>query len=164
MSSKTLITSGSAFESQIGYSRAVIIGSWILVSGTTGYNFPPYLSSFVPPFLSSSTHPSAPNLHSYDYITSTISPSIEMQCEQALQNIQAALSVAGSSMKDVVRVRYILPDAKMFPRCWPILKRWFGDVKPVATMLQAGLMEEVMLIEIEVTARKGAGSDGELPL
>lgn len=66
-------------------------------------------------------------------------------------------------MKDVVRVRYILPDAKMFSRCWPILRQWFGDVKPAATMLQAGLMEEVMLIEIEVTARKGAGGDGDLP-
>lgn len=62
-------------------------------------------------------------------------------------------------MKDVVRVRYILPDAKQFPLCWPVLKRWFGDVRPAATMVQAGLMEEAMLIEIEVTARRAGGMD-----
>jgi len=122
---RRLISSGSSFESLIGYSRAVVSGSWIFVSGCTGY----------------------------DYGNRTISPDIVEQAEQAMLNIDAALKDAGASMKDVLRVRYILPDAKQFQLCWPILQKWFGDVRPAATMIQAGLMEEVMRIEIEVTAK-----------
>lgn len=70
-------------------------------------------------------------------------------------NIQAALREAGAEMKDIVRVRYILPDRKDFPSTWPVLRKWFGDVRPAATMMQAGLMEEGMRIEVEVTARMG---------
>jgi enamine deaminase RidA (YjgF/YER057c/UK114 family) len=76
------------------------------------------------------------------------------QTEQTILNIEAALIEAGSSIKDVVRVRYILPQRKDFPKCWPVLRKWFGDVRPAATMIQAGLMEEIMKIEIEVTAKK----------
>jgi enamine deaminase RidA (YjgF/YER057c/UK114 family) len=76
------------------------------------------------------------------------------QTEQAILNIEAALTEAGSSIKDVVRVRYILPQKKDFPKCWPVLRKWFGDVRPAATMIQASLMEEIMKIEIEVTAKK----------
>ena len=76
-----------------------------------------------------------------------------------MQNIQDALLEAGSSMTDVVRVKYILPDAKKFPLCWPVLRKWLGEVRPAATMIQAGLMEEAMQIEIEVTARSKDGSD-----
>jgi enamine deaminase RidA (YjgF/YER057c/UK114 family) len=76
-----------------------------------------------------------------------------------MQNIQSALVESGSSMTDVVRITYVLPDAKKFPLCWPVLQKWLGDVRPAATMIQAGLMEEVMQIEIEVTARgKDSGS------
>jgi len=121
---RTLISSGSAFEAQIAYSRAVVAGDWVFVSGTTGF----------------------------DYSTMTISGDIAEQTEQCLQNIAAALQQAGSSMADVVRVTYVLPDASQFEKCWPVLQKYFGDVRPAAMMLSAGLLDERMLIEIEVTA------------
>ncbi|KAK4163258.1 Endoribonuclease L-PSP/chorismate mutase-like protein [Cladorrhinum sp. PSN259] len=126
-SSRRLISSNSPFESQIGYSRAVVSGDFIFVSGCTGY----------------------------DYKTGLISPDVVQQAEQAFLNIQAALNEAGGAgMKDVVRVRYILVDRREFESVWPVLQKYLGDVRPAATMIQAGLMEEVMRIEVEVTARK----------
>ncbi|ODA77940.1 hypothetical protein RJ55_06543 [Drechmeria coniospora] len=123
------ISSGSAFEADIGYSRAVIVDDWIEISGTTGYN----------------------------YQTGAISPDVAEQAEQALQNIDAALQQAGSSIGDVVRVRYMLPDRNDFPTTWPVLRKWFGEVRPAATMVESGLMKEEMKIEIEVTAKRGCG-------
>ncbi|KAF6823086.1 endoribonuclease L-PSP [Colletotrichum musicola] len=122
------ISSGSAFEAQIGYSRAVVTGDLVFVSGTTGYN----------------------------YQTGVISPNIVEQTEQTMENIAAALADAGAEMKDVVRVRYILPDRNDFQKTWPVLQKYFGEVRPAATMVQAELMEEAMKIEIEVTAKKEA--------
>lgn len=90
----------------------------------------------------------------YDYKTGTISEDIVEQTEQTLQNVADALAAAGANMRHVVRVRYILPDRSLFPQTWPVLQKWFGDVRPAATMIQAGLFEEAMKIEIEVTARK----------
>lgn len=124
--SRQLISSGSTFEEEIGYSRAVVEGNWIFVSGTTGF----------------------------DYATMEISATIEQQTEQCLLNIISALNNANAELKDVVRVLYILPDANDFPKCWPILKKYFGDIRPVATMIAAGLADKRMLIEIEVTAMK----------
>jgi len=129
---RRLISSGSTFERDIGYSRAVVDGEWVFVSGTTGF----------------------------DYTTMTISDDVEQQAEQCLRNIEAALREAGAAMADVVRVHYLLPDAADFPRCWPALKRWFGEVRPAATMMSVGLADPRMRIEIEVTARKGSGSGG----
>jgi enamine deaminase RidA (YjgF/YER057c/UK114 family) len=126
--SRKLISSGSTFEERIGYSRAVVDGDWIFVSGTTGF----------------------------DYSTMTISDSILEQAEQSLKNIDAALGQAGSSLKDVVRVTYIVPNAEDFEQCWPVLRKYFGEVRPAATMISAGLADPRMKIEIEVTARKGA--------
>ncbi len=126
---RRLISSGSTFERDIGYSRAVVDGEWIFVSGTTGF----------------------------DYATMTISDDVEQQAEQCLRNIDAALGEAGAAMTDVVRVHYLLPDAAEFPRCWPVLKRWFGEVRPAATMMAVGLADPRMRIEIEVTARRGSG-------
>ena len=123
---RRLISSGSSFEREIGYSRAVVDGEWIFVSGTTGF----------------------------DYRAMTISESVTEQTEQCLLNIQAALEEAGASLRDVVRVRYILPNAADFPQCWPILRKHFGDVRPAATMISAGLADPRMRIEIEVTARR----------
>lgn len=123
---RTLISSGSTFESQIGYSRAVVAGDWVFVSGTTGF----------------------------DYSTMTISNDVAEQAEQCLKNIAAALQQAGSSMADVVRVTYVLPDASQFEQCWPVLRQYFGDVRPAAMMICAGLVDKRMLIEIEVTALK----------
>ena len=122
---RRLISSGSTFESQIGYSRAVVDGDWVFVSGTTGF----------------------------DYTDMTISDDVAAQADQTLRNIGAALAEAGASFVDVVRVRYILPNAADFPACWPALRAAFGDVRPAATMIQAGLADPRMKIEIEVTAR-----------
>jgi enamine deaminase RidA (YjgF/YER057c/UK114 family) len=123
---RRLISSGSSFERQIGFSRAVVDGEWVFVSGTTGF----------------------------DYTTMTISDDVVEQAEQCLRNIQAALTEAGSRFEDVVRVRYILPAAADFEPCWEVLRRYFGDVRPSATMIAAGLADPRMKIEIEVTARK----------
>lgn len=121
---RTLISSGSTFEKQIGYSRAVVQGDWIFVSGTTGY----------------------------EYISMTISEDVAEQAEQTLKNIIQALEQADASLADVVRVHYILPNAKDFEACWPVLQKYFGEVLPAATMFSAGLADEKMKIEIEVTA------------
>jgi enamine deaminase RidA (YjgF/YER057c/UK114 family) len=124
---RRLISSGSTFEKEIGYSRAVVDGEWIFVSGTTGF----------------------------DYSTMTIPEGLDEQTEQALKNIEAALAEAGSSLRDVVRVTYILPNADEFSQCWTTLRKYFGEIRPAATMISAGLADPRMRIEIEVTARIG---------
>ncbi len=126
MTTRKYISSGSTFEAEIGYSRAVVDGDWIFVSGTTGF----------------------------DYRSMTISESVEVQTEQCFRNILEALAQAGAGLRDVVRVRYILPDASEFERTWPVLRRYFGDVRPAATMIAAGLADPRMKIEIEVTAKR----------
>lgn len=126
---RTLISSGSSFEQEIGYSRAVVQGDWVFVSGTTGF----------------------------DYATMGIAEDIESQTEQCLRNIDAALQQAGASVRDVVRVTYVLPDGSEFPKTWPVLRRWFGEVRPAAMMISAGLADPRMRIEIEVTALKLPG-------
>ena len=122
------ISSGSTFEAQIGYSRAIAAGPWVFVSGTTGF----------------------------DYSTMTIADGVVEQAEQCLKNIEAALAQAGATMSDVVRVTYVLPDSSEFEACWPVLRRYFGDVRPAAMMISAGLADPRMKIEIEVTALKGS--------
>lgn len=126
---RELISSGSPFEAQIGYSRAVVQGDWVFVSGTTGF----------------------------DYTTMEISEDVTAQAEQCFANIEAALLKAGSSMADVVRVHYILPDAAWWEACWPVTSKWLGQVRPAATMFVAALQDPRMKIEIEVTALKQAG-------
>ena len=126
---RRLIGSGSTFEEEIGYSRAVVDGEWVFVSGTTGF----------------------------DYERMTISPDLVEQTEQALRNIRDALVQARASMADIVRVTYVLPVASEFPQCWPVLRRWFGEVRPAAMMISAGLADPRMRIEIEVTALKLPG-------
>lgn len=123
---RQLIISGSTFEAQIGYSRAVVAGDWVFVSGTTGF----------------------------DYATMTISDDVVMQAEQCLKNIASALQQAGSSLQDVVRVTYVLPQTADFEPCWPVLRKYFGEVRPAAMMISAGLVDPRMKIEIEVTALK----------
>lgn len=124
---RQLISSGSTFEAQIGYSRAVVAGPWVFVSGTTGF----------------------------DYSTMTIADDVVAQAEQCLKNIEAALAQAGATLADVVRVTYVLPDASEFEACWPVLRKHFGEVRPAAMMISAGLADPRMKIEIEVTALKG---------
>lgn len=123
---RRLISSGSTFEADIGYSRAVVDGDWVFVSGTTGF----------------------------DYTTMTIAEGISEQAERCLVNISSALAQAGASLEDVVRVTYVVPDASEFKQCWPVLRGVFGLIRPAATMISAGLADPRMRIEIEVTARK----------
>ena len=127
---RQLISSGSTFEEQIGYSRAVVAGDWVFVSGTTGF----------------------------DYATMTIADGVVEQAEQCLRNIASALEQAGAGIDEVVRVTYVLPDGGDFEACWPVLRKYFGNVRPAAMMISAGLADPRMKIEIEVTALKGSGT------
>ena len=123
---RRLISSGSKFEAEIGYSRAIVDGDWIWVAGTTGF----------------------------DYDSMTISDDVAEQADQTLKNIAAAMAKAGFSLSDVVRATYIFPDAKDFEPCWPVLRKYFGDIRPASTMIAAGLADPRMKIEIEVTGKK----------
>jgi glyoxylase I family protein len=124
------IGSGSSFEAQIGYSRAIVAGDWVFVSGTTGF----------------------------DYSTMTIADDLVAQTEQCFRNIEAALAQAGAGLRDVVRVTYVLPEGSQFEQCWPVLRQYFGQVRPAAMMISAGLADPRMKIEIEVTALKQAAA------
>ena len=125
------LSSGSAFETQMGYVRCVNDGNYLHVSGTTGY----------------------------DYATMTIAEDVEAQAEQCLRNIETILAEAGAGFADVVRVRYILPERADFEACWPVLRRYFGEHPPAATMLVAGLYDPAMKLEVEVTARVPGQAD-----
>jgi enamine deaminase RidA (YjgF/YER057c/UK114 family) len=127
---RRLISSGSTFEKEIGYSRAVVDGEWIFVSGTTGF----------------------------DYSKMTISDDLLEQTDQCFRNIEMALKEAGSSLKDTVRVTYVFPVAADFEKCWPVMRRYLGDVRPAAMMISAGLSDPRMLIEIQITARIRSGN------
>lgn len=122
---RRLISSGSPFEAEIGYSRAVVQDGWVFVAGTTGF----------------------------DYATMEIAEGVAAQAEQTFRNIDTALRAAGAAMADVVRVTYYLPDAALWPACWPVTRAWLGAARPAATMLVAGLQDPRMKIEIEVTAK-----------
>jgi enamine deaminase RidA (YjgF/YER057c/UK114 family) len=113
------------YAAEIGYSRAVVDGDWVFVSGTTGY----------------------------DYASMGIAEDVAAQCDQALRNIAAALAEAGATLADVVRANYIVPDRADWEPCWPVLRRHFGENRPASTLIHAGLQSEAMRIEIEVTAR-----------
>lgn len=119
------ISSGSIFEEQVGYSRAVVADGFVFVAGTTGY----------------------------DYETMTMPESVADQCANTLKTIEKALVEAGSGLDHVVQARYILPNPDDFEACWPHLKAAFGAARPAATMMVAGLMTPEMKVEIEVVAR-----------
>lgn len=126
MAERRLISSGSSFEKAMGYSRAVVDGEWIHVSGTTGY----------------------------DYSSMTIVEDVEGQTEQIFRNIAAALAQADASLDDVVRARYYLTDARYFPLIAPICGRHFAKARRAATALICQLIDPAIKVEIEVTARK----------
>jgi enamine deaminase RidA (YjgF/YER057c/UK114 family) len=128
---RQLISSGSTFEREIGYSRAVVEGDWIFVSGTTGF----------------------------DYDNMTISDDLVDQAEQCFKNISGALNKAGADLRDIVRVIYVLPEASDFPRCWPTFRKYLGEVRPAAMMISAGLSDPRMRIEIQVTAKRRSEAD-----
>jgi enamine deaminase RidA (YjgF/YER057c/UK114 family) len=123
---RRLISSGSRFEAEAGYSRAVVDGEWVFVAGTTGF----------------------------DYAAMTIAEDPVEQARQAFRNIESALAEAGTSLADVVRVRYYVPDINDWPAIVPVLGEFFGAIRPAATALVCGLVDPRMKIEIEVTARR----------
>jgi enamine deaminase RidA (YjgF/YER057c/UK114 family) len=124
---RRLISSGSPFETEAGYSRAVVDGGWIFVAGTTGF----------------------------DYAQMTIVDDPAEQARQAFRNIEKALGEAGATLADVVRVKYYVPNAADWPAIVPVLGEVFGAIRPAATALICGLVDPRMKIEIEVTARRG---------
>ena len=130
MTERRLISSGSRFEEQIGYSRAVVDGDHVWVSGTTGF----------------------------DYRTMTLREGVVAQATQCFENIAAALAEAGASLDDVVRVLFIVPHRADWEPCWPVVKRYLGRAKPASTLIHAGLQTDAMRIEIEVTARLPTGT------
>ena len=122
------VRSGSPYEARVGYCRAAATDGWIFVAGTTGR----------------------------DAATGAVPDDVVDQCRAALAIIADALAEFGAGLGDVVRVRYILPDRADFPACWPVLQATFGAAPPAATMIEAGLIDPAMKIEIEVTARAPA--------
>ena len=124
------ISSGSPFEARIGYSRAVVDGDMVYVSGTTGY----------------------------DYARMEMPDDAAAQTRNTLGTIEKALKDAGSGLKDVVRVRYYLTDMADYDAIVQVLGETFSEIRPAATMVVCGLTTPEMKIEIEVTARIGAGS------
>ncbi len=127
MSGRRLISSGSAFEKLAGYSRAVVDGDWVFVSGTTGF----------------------------DYASGEISPDVAEQTRQTFRNIEAALAQADAGLADVVRIRVFLAERDDFATVAPIVGEHLKDVRPANTTVVAPLVDSRMKIEIEVTARKG---------
>ncbi len=125
MSGRRLISSGSHFEELAGYSRAVVDGEWVFVSGCTGF----------------------------DYATGEISGDVVEQTRQTFRNIDAALAQAGAAPADVVRVRVYLAARDDFPLVAPVVGDYFRDIRPANTTVVAGLADERMKVEIEVTAR-----------
>ncbi len=131
MSGVRHISSGSSFEALAGYSRAVVDGDWIHVSGTTGF----------------------------DYRDMSIVDDVVQQTHQCFSNISAALAQADASLDDVIRVRYLLTDASLFDQVAPVFGQYFVRARPAATAMVVGLIDPRMKIEIEVTARHGASSE-----
>jgi len=125
---RRLISSGSRFEAEAGYSRAVVDGEWIFVAGTTGF----------------------------DYAQMTIAEDPAEQACQAFRNIETALAEAGAALSDIVRVRYYVHDSADWPAIVPVAGQVFGTIRPAATALICGLVDPRMKIEIEVTAKRGS--------
>ena len=126
MADRRLISSASPFEAQIGYSRAVVAGPWVFMSGTTGF----------------------------DYKSMTIADNVLEQAEQCFRNVAGVLEQAGVSFADVVRITYLVTRREDFEPIWPVLQRYLGEVRPACTVIVAELLDPRMLIEVEVTASK----------
>ncbi|MEL7041878.1 MAG: RidA family protein [Pseudomonadota bacterium] len=126
-SPRQYISTGSPFETKMGYSRAVVQGDWCFVSGVTGY----------------------------DYETMTMPETVEDQARNCFETIVSVLSEGEFALSDLVRVQYTIVDRAFVPDLQPVLTAYLGDIRPAATMVVAGLIDPVMQIEIEVTAFRG---------
>lgn len=129
---RKLISSGSSFEELAGYSRAVVDGDWVFVSGCTGF----------------------------DYAAGTIADTVEEQAEQALRNVEAALRQAGAKLADIVRIRVYLSEREHFAVVAPIFGRAFKEIRPANTTVICGMLEDRMKVEIEATARLPGPQEG----
>jgi enamine deaminase RidA (YjgF/YER057c/UK114 family) len=127
--SRTLISSGSPFEKEAGYSRAVVDGDWVFVSGTTGY----------------------------DYTAMTMPEGMEAQTRNTFITIQNVLEEASTAMADIVRVRYYITKRSDAAALMKVAGDVLGDIRPAATLIICGLLEEEMLVEIDVTAKRSTG-------
>lgn len=125
---RTLISSGSPFERQVGYSRAVVQGDWCFVAGTTGY----------------------------DPETRAMPDDVRDQARNAINVIGRSLAEGGFAFADVVRATYYITDAAYWDAIGPVLGELFGEIRPAATCLVIGLVKPEMKIEIEVTALRRA--------
>ena len=122
------ISSGSELEVIAGYSRVIVDDRMVYVAGTTGM----------------------------EYKTGFLSQDVGEQTHQCFRNIKSALEEAGASLEDVVRVQYTLTKRDYFEEVAPIWGMYFAETRPAATCVIAGLVDDRMKIEIEVTARIGA--------
>ncbi|WP_375573498.1 RidA family protein [Ahrensia marina] len=127
--SRTLISSGSPFEKEAGYSRAVVDGNWVFVSGTTGY----------------------------DYTAMTMPEGMEAQTRNTFITIQNVLEEASAAMADIVRVRYYITKRSDAAALMKVAGDVLGDIRPAATLIICDLLEEEMLVEIDVTAKRSTG-------
>jgi len=125
---RELISTGSEFEREVGYSRAVVQGDWCFMAGVTGY----------------------------DYATMQLPDGIAAQAANCFATVADVLDRAGFAMADIVRVTHYVADRALVPDLIPVLGAHLGDHRPAATMVIAGLMQPEMLYEIEVTAFRGA--------
>lgn len=125
---RRLISGGSSFEKEAGFSRAVVSGDFCFVSGTTGY----------------------------DYSTMTMPESVQGQTRNALATIETVLADAGFAMTDIVRVQYTITDAADVAAVFQVVGKTFATIRPAATMVVAGLIRPEMKVEIEVTAHRPA--------
>lgn len=123
---RRLITTGSPLEAEFAYSRAVVVGDWCFVSGTTGY----------------------------DYATMTMPEDPADQARNILRTIEAALTEAGFELADIVRVRHIVTDPAHMATIAPVLREFLGEVRPAATAVVSTLIRPEMKVEIEATARR----------
>ncbi|WP_408592927.1 RidA family protein [Paracoccus marcusii] len=121
------LTTGSPFEAQLAYSRAVVKGDWCFVSGVTGY----------------------------DYADMTMPEDPCQQARNCFTTIFLVLEQAGFTPADIVRVQYTITDAALVDVIAPALSDALGDIRPAATMVVAGLIRPEMRVEIEVTAFRG---------
>ncbi|MDX2263885.1 MAG: RidA family protein [Hyphomicrobiales bacterium] len=129
---RRLISTGSAFEEKASYSRAVVDGGFVFVSGTTGY----------------------------DYATMQMPEDAGQQTENILNTIDMVLGKAGASLKDVVKATYIITDAAHAEALFEVIGRRFKDIRPTNTLFIAGLLRPEMKVEIEVIAKLPAAAEG----
>ncbi len=121
------ISTGSAFEKKMGYSRAIVKSGWCFISGVTGY----------------------------DYATMEIPDSAALQTRNCFATIAKVLTEAGFEMDEIVRVQYTVTNTAFVDEIIPELGAALSEIRPAATMVIAGLIRPEMKIEIEVTAFKG---------